>query len=127
MLGLGESLQYYFCVGPVAMYNGIDALNGVIRNQMGRDPLSGEVFIFMGKCRTRVKLLQWQRGGFVLYYKRLESGKFDLPFFDSKTNSYNMSWSTLFMIIEGISTRNRVFKERYYPGTRSCNNPLSIR
>jgi len=127
MLGLGESLQYYFCVGPVAMYNGIDALNGVIRNQMGRDPLSGEVFIFMGKCRTRVKLLQWQRGGFVLYYKRLETGKFDLPFFDSKTNSYSMSWSALFMIIEGISTRNRVFKERYDPGISSYNNRLSFR
>src|SRR3989339_2030598 len=122
MLGLGESLQYYFCVGPVAMYNGIDALNGVIRNQMGRNPLSGEVFIFMGKCRTRVKLLQWQRGGFVLYYKRLETGKFDLRFFDSKTNSYNMSLSTLFMIIEGISMRNRVFEDRYDLGARPYNN-----
>ena len=70
MFGLGENLDYYFCVGDVSMRKGIDALCGVIRHQMGRDPLSGEVYIFMSHDKTRVKLLQWQRGGFVLYYKQ---------------------------------------------------------
>ena len=105
MFGLGENLDYYFCVGDVSMRKGIDALCGVIRHQMGRDPLSGEVYIFMSHDKTRVKLLQWQRGGFVLYYKRLEKGRFELPFFNSKTQTYGLSWHLLFMIIEGISIK----------------------
>ena len=113
MFGLGENLDYYFCVGDVSMRKGIDALCGVIRHQMGRDPLSGEVYIFMSHDKTRVKLLQWQRGGFVLYYKRLEKGRFELPFFNSKTQTYGLSWHLLFMIIEGISIKKARFRECY--------------
>ena len=113
MFGLGENLDYYFCVGDVSMRKGIDALCGVIRHQMGRDPLSGEVYIFMSHDKTRVKLLQWQRGGFVLYYKRLENGRFELPFFNSKTQTYGLSWHLLFMIIEGISIKKARFRECY--------------
>jgi transposase len=46
---------------------------------MGRDALSGEVFIFMNRRRDQVKMLVWDRSGFVIYYKRLERGRFELP------------------------------------------------
>lgn len=122
MFGLGENLDYYFCVGDVSMLKGIDALSGVIRHQMGRDPLSGEVFIFMSHDKTRVKLLQWQRGGFVLYYKRLEKGRFELPFFNPQTKSYCLSWHLLFMIIEGIAIHRVRFRERYAIHKKIANN-----
>jgi len=122
MFGLGENLDYYFCVGDVSMRKGIDALCGVIRHQMGRDPLSGEVFIFMSHDKTRVKLLQWQRGGFVLYYKRLERGRFELPFFNCKTQTYCLSWQILFMILEGISIKTVRFRERHIIHKRIANN-----
>ena len=122
MFGLGENLDYYFCVGDVSMLKGIDALCGVIRHQMGRDPLSGEVFIFMSHDKTRVKLLQWQRGGFVLYYKRLEKGRFEVPFFNPQTQSYSLSWHLLFMIIEGIAIQRVRFRERYTIYTKAANN-----
>jgi transposase len=46
---------------------------------MRRNPLSGEVFLFINRPRNRMKLLRWEYGGFILYYKRLESGAFELP------------------------------------------------
>lgn len=122
MFGLGENLDYYFCVGDVSMLKGIDALCGVIRHQMGRDPLSGEVYIFMSHDKTRVKLLQWQRGGFVLYYKRLERGRFELPFFNPQTKSYSLSWHLLFMIIEGIAIQRVRFRDRYTTHKKAANN-----
>lgn len=122
MFGLGENLDYYFCVGDVSMLKGIDALCGVIRHQMGRDPLSGEVYIFMSHDKTRVKLLQWQRGGFVLYYKRLERGRFELPFFNPQTQSYSLSWHLLFMIIEGIAIQRVRFRDRYTTHKKAVNN-----
>lgn len=122
MFGLGEDLQYYFCVGHTSMNKGIDSLCGVVRHQLHRDPLSGEVFIFISRCRTKIKLLQWQRGGFVLYYKRLEKGRFELPFFNPRTRSYNISWQVLFMIIEGIMARGINFKPRYVIGRKVANN-----
>jgi len=113
MFSLGDYLQYYLCVGDVDMRKGVDGLSGVARNQMGRDPLSGEVFIFMSRGRTIVKILQWQRGGFVLYYKRLETGRFELPFYDCRTGSHNLQWSTLVMMMEGIRIKDRYFSRRY--------------
>ncbi|MFA6336009.1 MAG: IS66 family insertion sequence element accessory protein TnpB [Bacteroidales bacterium] len=122
MFGLGEDLQYYFCIGSTSMNKGIDALSGVVRHQMHRDPLTGEVFIFMSRCRTKIKLLQWQRGGFVLYYKRLERGRFELPFFNPKSRSYCISWQLLFMIIEGITAERINFRPRYTISRKAVNN-----
>ena len=122
MFGLGEDLHYYFCVGHTSMNKGIDSLCGVVRHQLHRDPLSGEVFIFMSRCRTKIKLLQWQRGGFVLYYKRLEKGRFELPFFISLTRSYCISWQILFMIIEGIIAQRVDFRPRYMIGKKVVIN-----
>jgi transposase len=126
MLGLGEELQYYFCVGNTSMNKGIDSLCGVVREQMRRDPLSGEVFIFMSRCRTKIKLLHWQRGGFVLYYKRLEKGRFDVPFFNPQTRSYIISWQILFMIIEGIMAQKINIRPRYMTGRKTTGNYLNI-
>jgi hypothetical protein len=80
---------------------------------MGRDPLSGEVFVFINKPRTRIKLLHWERGGLVIYHKRLESGNLSLPAFDIITGSYHMSWCDLVMMIEGVSFKNITRKKRY--------------
>ena len=112
MFGLGEHLQYYFCVGNTSMNKGIDSLCGVVRHQMHRDPLTGEVFIFMSRRRTSVKLLQWQRGGYVLYYKRLEKGRFEIPYFNTGKKACVMPYKTLSAIMSGISLRSVRYRKR---------------
>ena len=74
MLSLGSSHSYYLYRAACDMRKSFDSLSGLVRNELGRDPASGEVFVFINKRRTSVKLLHWERGGFVLYYKRLEKG-----------------------------------------------------
>jgi len=101
------------------MRKGFDSLCGVVRSDMGRDPLSGEVFIFMNRPRTTIKLLHWERGGFVLYHKRLESGRFSLPLFDAKTRSYPLRWTDLVLMIEGISLDKIYYRKRYETGIKN--------
>jgi len=113
MFGLNDSQQYYLCPESCDMRKGFDALCGVVRSDMGRDPLSGEVFIFMNRPRTTIKLLHWERGGLVLYHKRLEAGRFSLPIFDVKTRSYLLRWTDLVLMIEGISLSGIYYKKRY--------------
>ena len=61
------------------MRKGYDGLAGLIRNEWKKDPLLGDVFIFLSKQRNKIKLLHWQNDGFVIYSKRLEKGTFELP------------------------------------------------
>ena len=61
------------------MRKSFDGLCGLIRSQTEKNPASGEVFVFLNRSRTLLKLLHWEHGGFVLYYKRLEQGTFTPP------------------------------------------------
>lgn len=95
------------------MRKGFDSLCGVVRSQMGRDPLSGEVFVFINRLRTTIKLLHWERGGLVIYHKRLEQGRFTMPHFDVTTGSYFLMWAELVMMVEGIQMGDVRYKKRY--------------
>lgn len=79
MVNLSSGSRYYLWREPVDMRKSFDGLQGLVTGQMGRDALSGEVFIFMNRRRDQVKMLVWDRSGFVIYYKRLERGRFELP------------------------------------------------
>lgn len=74
-----ERYRYFIYRGSCDMRKGYDGLSGLIRNQWNKDPLSGDVFIFLSRQRTKIKLLLWQNDGFVIYSKRLEKGTFELP------------------------------------------------
>jgi len=113
MFGLNESQQYYLCHASCDLRKGFDTLCGVVRSQMGRDPLSGEVFIFVNKSRTTLKLLHWERGGLVVYHKRLERGRFTLPAIDPQAPSYLLRWTDLVLMVEGISFEQAQYGKRF--------------
>ena len=66
MFSLNDSLSYFYFREATDMRKGFDALSGMVRSQMLRNPLSGEVFIFMNHTRTTIKILRWESGGFVI-------------------------------------------------------------
>jgi transposase len=74
---------------------GFDGLCGLVQNELNREPTNGEVFIFINRTRDRMKLLHWQQGGFVLYYKRLEKGTIGLPSLKNEVVSWQMNYTDL--------------------------------
>lgn len=109
MFSLGSSHQYYLYDGFCDMRKSFNGLCGLIISGMQRQPTSGEVFVFLNRSRTHIKLLHWEYGGFVLYYKRLERGTFAVS--DAKQGM--LSWSDLVLMIEGVQVVKSIQKKRY--------------
>ena len=93
------------------MRKSFDGLCGLVSGELGRNATSGEVFVFLNRKRTHMKLLHWQSGGFVLYYKRLEKGTFSMPAAGDK--KHHISWADLVLMIEGIQVHKSTRKVRY--------------
>jgi transposase len=113
MFTLTSSLTYYLYRGQTDMRKSFDGLCGLVQSQLQRNPMSGEVFIFISRRRNTLKLLHWEQGGFVLYYKRLEEGTFEMPEYDPSTSSYQIRWTELVMMVEGISMQQIKLRKRY--------------
>jgi len=110
MISFGPAQRYYLYREPTDMRKSFDGLCGLVRSGLSRDPLSGEVFVFINRRRTHIKLLVWDRSGFVLYYKRLEQGTFELP---ALSETGRLSWQQLVLILEGVSLKSARYRRRY--------------
>ncbi|WP_410488999.1 IS66 family insertion sequence element accessory protein TnpB [Arenibacter sp. 6A1] len=93
------------------MRKSFNGLSGLVKNELGREPTSGDVFIFLNRNRTHLKLLHWEAGGFVLYYKRLEQGSFSPPVFTG--DNHCLTWSKLVLMVEGLQVKEAHQKLRY--------------
>lgn len=100
MFSLGSEHRYEYYAKSCDMRKGFDTLAGLVRNELGRNPLLGDVFVFLNKPRNMIKLLHWEKDGFVIYHKRLEQGTFPIPDFSpDKTQIY---WPEMVLMLEGI-------------------------
>jgi transposase len=82
------------------MRKSFDGLCGLIRSELGADPLSGSLFVFVNRRRNMVKLLYWDRDGLAIWYKRLERGCFTPPSLYSQENQIDRR--QLSMLLEGV-------------------------
>ncbi|RYZ41786.1 MAG: transposase [Sphingobacteriales bacterium] len=111
MFSLTSSHRFLLYREPTDMRKSFDALCGIVRSELHRDPLCAEVFVFLNRGRTHIKLLHWESGGLVLYYKRLEQGTFAPP---SKTSpDHTISWADLVLLTEGITVHKSTRKKRW--------------
>lgn len=111
MLGLSANLRYFLCCSTIDIRNGFDGLAGIVRNHLKKDPITGDVFIFLNKNRTHIKLLYWDGDGFALFYKRLERGRY--AFTPHNEPSKQMKREELSMLLEGLSYDKMSRKKRY--------------
>ena len=111
MFGISANLRYFLCCGAIDMRNGFDGLAGIVRNHLEKDPVSGDVFIFLNKTRTHIKLLYWDGDGFALFYKRLGRGRY--AFTPHNEPSKLMKREELLMLPEGLSFHQMGRKKRY--------------
>ncbi len=95
------------------MRKSFDGLCGLVSSRLQQNPRSGDVFIFINKDRNRTKLLRWEPGGFVLFYKRLEQGTFELPDVKSPSLSTEIDYTLLTMLITGISMKYPKKRKRF--------------
>lgn len=109
MLSLSPSCRYFIYRQQADMRKGFDSLSGLVRDGLGKDPLSGDVFIFFNRRRTQVKLLLWERDGYSIYYKRLERGSYELPLHDTP----ELRADDLLLILQGISLKSVRRRKRF--------------
>ena len=116
MITFGPGRRYFLYRDPADMRKGFNSLSGLVRSHLKGDPLSGDVYVFVNRRRTHIKLLVWDRTGFVIYYKRLERGTFQLPDLE-KTGA--LSWGQLLLMLEGIELRTVRYRRRFTLDTKS--------
>lgn len=95
------------------MRKSFDGLSGLVRNELQKDPLSGDVFIFVNKRHNQVKLLLWERDGFSIYHKRLERGTYELPVLNDSSLSSELRSDELMLILQGISLKSVRRRKRF--------------
>lgn len=100
MFGLGPATRIYLGVEAVDMRKGFNGLHGLVRDYLEQDPLSGHLFLFTNRDRTRLKALVWDGSGLWVCAKRLEKGRFHWPSSESKTVSLRAG--ELAMLLNGL-------------------------
>ena len=105
MFNLNENNKFVMSYNPTDLRKGVHSLCGVIR-YVGLDPTNGYIYVFVNSSRKVMKLLHWERGGFVVYYKRLSQGRFHSKIFLRTGIGFrSMRWDELVLLIEGISPK----------------------
>jgi transposase len=115
MFTIPASVRIYVAAEPVDLRRGIDGLSALTRSVIGGNPMSGHVFVFVNRRRTAVKLLIWDRTGFLLIYKRLAGhGSFRLPVTPSPgSRSVELDAGDLALMLEGIDLRGARRQRRW--------------
>jgi transposase len=103
MIGLPGSVRVFVALHPVDMRNGPDGLSAEVRRLKG-DPFSGHLYVFASRRRDRIKILTWHRGGFVVWYKRLERGQFPVPR-QAEGGTTTLDAAQLALLLDGIDYR----------------------
>ena len=100
-------MRIYLCLTPTDMRCGFDTPAQRVREAMGGDPLSGDLFLFTARRRDRLKILYWDCDGLAIWYKRLEEGTFRIPrpTDGTPTPQVELQASELAMLLEGIDLR----------------------
>lgn len=111
MFSLGSEQRYFLYTGNCDIRKSFDGLSGMVEQHFKMAPTSGNVFVFINRRRTHMKLLHWEYGGFVLYYKRLEKGTFSIP---SSQATGAISWPSLVLMVQGILVDKYRIKTRFH-------------
>ncbi len=108
MIGSTRNLRVFAYARPADMRKGFDGLCGLVTRELGADPLSGDVFLFVSADRRRAKALIWDGTGLCIYSKRLEQGRFTSLWTASRDGAVELTMTELSLYLEGSSLVGRV-------------------
>jgi transposase len=117
ILHLAQDANFYLYRKPVKMSRSFDGLAALIRTELNKDIINGDVFLFLNKQRTTIKIMVYENKGFSIFYRRLDEGSFQLPMIASDHISYSMSVEQMAHMLQGVSVSEEgyVSKEKYVP------------
>lgn len=118
MLNLSLPGRVFLCTLPTDMRKGFDSLAWLVRQHLGQNPLSGDLYVFRSKRGDRVKLLYWDQDGLAIWYKRLEEGTFGLPAADGQRGQVGehglvLRPAELAMLLDGVDLSSVQRRKRY--------------
>ena len=100
MINLPLGIKVYVFTKPLDMRKAIDGMANLVQEWNGDKLQSGHLFVFFSRRCDRVKVLYWDRNGFALWLKRLETGRFRLPRIQEEV--YKLTGTELNLLLEGI-------------------------
>ena len=109
MLSLPPTVRIFVAVPPADLRRGFDGLAQLAREALQQDPFSGHLFVFSNRRRDRIKILYWDRDGYVIWMKRLERGSLCWP--SPRDTRVELTAAELAAILGGIdlsTTRRRL-------------------
>jgi transposase len=113
MISLPHPVRVFLHTPATDLRKGFDALSGLVTTAFAQDPTSGHLFLFVNRRRDRIKILYWDRDGLAIWYKRLETGSFQLPTVSRDALSVEMSPTQLTLILSGIDLHSARQRKRY--------------
>jgi transposase len=114
MLTLPPGVRVFVATARVDGRKGIDGLSALVRCQFAEDPLSGSMYVFFSRRADRVRVLYWDRDGYVLLTKRLEKGTYRLPWREEQGRVV-IEAAELLLVLEGIELRGAGRRPRWSP------------
>jgi transposase len=105
MFSLTTATRIFLAPGATDMRKGFDGLHGLARDVIGQDPLSGHLFLFSNRQRTRLKVLLFDGSGLWVCAKRLEKGRFAWPEATAGQASVAMRPEELILLLNGLDLR----------------------
>jgi transposase len=122
MLTLPPGVRVFVATARVDGRKGIDGLSALVRSQFAEDPLSGTMYVFFSRRADRVRVLYYDRDGYVLVTKRLEKGCYLLPW-RAEQRRVVIEAAELLLVLEGIDVRGARRRERWSPRGRVQISP----
>src|SRR4051794_12828936 len=114
MLSLPPTVRIWLSAQPADLRKSFDSLAALVREGLGGDPLSGDMFVFRNKSADRVKLLLWEEDGYAIWYKRLEAGCFRFPAAPDNEPRVEVRAADLVMLLAGIDLSSVKLGKSYH-------------
>src|SRR5687767_2569144 len=117
ILQLSEGVNFYLYRRPVKMSRSFDGLAALIRTELEKDIINGDIFLFLNRQRTTIKIFVYENKGFSIFYRRLDEGSFQLPLINTDHISYKMSADQMSYMLSGVTLNEAGYmsKEKHIP------------
>jgi transposase len=109
---LSAAVRVFLCTRPTDMRKSFDGLSGLVQECFGEGLLTGHLFLFLNRRRDRLKILYFDRDGLAIWYKRLESGSFEMPRV-AQGDGVELQPAQLAMILSGIDLSSARQRKRF--------------